>query len=87
MEVSIACSARDALPCQKARSLSLKPAWQATGILSRPPFNHHWVLPDVDGKLHCLDQFEVPNTSADDASRSPNHWAGIDIRVLTTFTW
>ena len=32
---------------------------QAPGFLTRPPFNHHSVLPDQDGKLHCLDRFEV----------------------------
>ena len=32
---------------------------QAAGFLARPPFNHHWVLPDQDGKLHYLDRFEV----------------------------
>ena len=45
---------------------TFSPGRQATGILTKPPFNHHWVLPDVDGHLHCLDQFEVPLLHASD---------------------
>ncbi len=32
---------------------------QDSDFLAKPPFGHHWVLPDQDGKLHYLDRFEV----------------------------